>query len=149
MVTVRTELSGAMIESARRERVEKVGGITANNVQKALEGLDSSLTIARAGALTQRSITGAGGLPIQSTDSILNCNLSAPLAVTLPSAASRNGAPLTFKDVGRNFATNNVTLSRAGADTVDGLTSLVLDQNDMAITLIPYNDGVNAGWAIE
>jgi hypothetical protein len=148
MVTVRTALSGTMIESARRDRVEKVGAITATNVQKALENLDSSLTIARTGALTQRSITSVADLPVQSADSILNCNLSAPLTIPVPLASTRSGAPLRIVDVGRNFATNNVTLTRAGTDTFDGQTSLTLDQNDMDITLTPYNDGVNAGYKI-
>lgn len=151
MVTVRTLIG--TYESARHDRVEPTGNITATNTQKALEGLDTSVS-ALSGAVflnarTQRRIASSADLPVRSTDSILNCSLSAPLAMTIPAASGRAGAPLTIKDVGGNFATNNVTLSRAGADTFDGLTTLVLKNIGMAVTLVPFNDGTSTGWGIE
>jgi hypothetical protein len=97
----------------------------------------------------QRLVTGAGGLPIIAGDSIVNLNCSAPLAISVPLAASRAGAPLTFKDVGGQAFANNITLNRTGADTFDGLTSVQLTQNYQGITLVPANDGTTAGWSIE
>lgn len=95
----------------------------------------------------QRSIT-SGPVTISSTDRILNLNLTSPTSITLPAASSRAGVPLTFKDVGGHAAASNITLNRAGSDTIDGLTSVVLANNFQALTLNPFNDGVNSGWFI-
>lgn len=95
----------------------------------------------------QRSVT-AGPVTVQTTDQILNLNLSAPTTITLPSAASRVGAALTFKDVGAQAGTNNITITAGGGDTIDGRASVVLNTNHQSITLVPFNDGINTGWFI-
>lgn len=100
------------------------------------------------GARLQRSVT-ATPVVISSNDQILNCNINVAAACTLPAAASRNGVPLTFKDVGAQFAIHNLTITPAGADTIDGAASLVLNVNRQGMTLVPFNDGINSGWAIE
>ncbi len=95
----------------------------------------------------QRSVT-TTPIVILSTDQIINCNIPSPATCTLPSSASRNGIPLTFKDVGGQFAANNLTITPI--DPVDGvLTSIVLSNNRAAITLVPFADGANVGWVIE
>lgn len=58
------------------------------------------------------------------------------VAITLPAASSNNGRVIKFKDVGGNSASNNITISRAGSDTIDGNTSVVLESPFAAITLI-------------
>lgn len=95
----------------------------------------------------QRSVT-SGPVTINSTDVILNLNLTSPQSTTLPAASSRGGRPLTFKDVGGQAAANNFTINRAGSDTIDGFTSVALTNNYQALTLNPFNDGVNSGWFI-
>lgn len=85
---------------------------------------------------------------IASSDQVLNCNIPAPAACALPSAASRLGIPLSFKDVGAQFAANNLTITPSGADTIDGAGSLVLRNNRQGVTLVPLNDTVNSGWEI-
>lgn len=107
------------------------------------------LSIVLGVARTQRLVTGAPGLPIVLGDSIVNLNCAAPLAISVPLAISRAGAPLTFKDVGGQAFANNITLNRTGADTFDGLTTITLNQNYQGITLVPANDGTTAGWSIE
>jgi len=97
------------------------------------------------GIRVQRSIKGAGDLPIVAGDSILNINALTDLAPSVPLAASRLGAPLTFKNLPGSHLQ---TLTRTGADTFDGAATLPLNAG-AAMTLVPYNDGVNAGWAIE
>lgn len=105
----------------------------------------SSLPIT--GARVQRSITGAGNLPIASTDQILNVNAAVPgLIIAIPLAVTRTGgAPLTF-----NFipGSSPFTLTATGPDTLDGQASLVL--NSGGVTLTPYTDGVNnaLGYAV-
>jgi len=63
-------------------------------------------------------------------------------AITLPSAASvPQGIPMVFKDEGGGAATNNITVSRAGSDTIDGATSKVINTNYGTFRL--YSDGVS------
>ena len=97
------------------------------------------------GGRLQRSITGAGNLPIQSSDSILNINNAADLIPVVPLAATRSGAPLTFKVLP---GSHSQTITRTAPDTFDGANVLVVPAGG-ALTLVPYNDGVNAGYAIE
>lgn len=93
---------------------------------------------------TQRRITTTP--TIVSTDSILNCNFTGAITITLPTASTRAGAPLTIKDASGNFATNNCTVTRSGSDTIDGQVSFVMRNNRQAATFYPYNDGSNSGW---
>lgn len=99
------------------------------------------------GARAQRSVT-ATPIVVSPNDQILNCNINVAAACALPAAASRNGVPLTFKDLGQATA-HNITLTPNGAETIDGAASLVLNVNRQAVTLVPFNDGTNSGWAIE
>jgi Collagen triple helix repeat (20 copies) len=98
---------------------------------------------------TQRSVT-SGPITVASGDEILNCNISsgAPTC-SLPSATTRAGRPVIFKDVGGQFAAHNLTITFAGAEKADNLTSLTLSNNYGYLRLVPMNDGVNTGWAIQ
>lgn len=99
-------------------------------------------------ARLQRSVT-ATPIVITATDEILNCNINVAAACSLPSAASRLGLPLTFKDLGQATA-HNITLSVFAGDTVDGsAANRVINSNFEAMTLVPFNDGVNTGWTIQ
>lgn len=115
----------------------------------ALSLFDQSFALVSAGGGNQRSVTGSGGLPIVSTDAIINLNCSAPLTITLPSASSRSGAPLVFKDVGGKAGANTITIQRAGSDLIDGLTSVTMTTNYQLLKLVPANDGVTTGWSIQ
>jgi hypothetical protein len=95
----------------------------------------------------QRSVT-ASPIVISAVDQILNVNIAGAAACTLPAASTRAGVPLTFKDVGGQFAAHNLVITAAGADTIDGQPSITLNANRQGVTLVPANDGVNSGWAI-
>jgi hypothetical protein len=146
MTQVRTDY-GDINESARRTRAEKSGTIlTGTNVQQDL-GLLSTAILTGA-PRQQRSVT-ASPITVVPSDSILNVNISTGSPIcTLPPASSRNGSPLTYKDVGGQFAAHNLTLTPFAGDTIDGAASLVLNANRQSITLTPFNDGVNTGWFI-
>jgi hypothetical protein len=99
-------------------------------------------------ARTQRSIVNAGQAAITAADQILNLNLTASLVITLPSYLTRLGNPLTFKDVSllNGAAFHAQTFAAAAGEKIDGNASVPLNQPGQAITLVPMNDGVNAGW---
>jgi hypothetical protein len=103
-----------------------------------------STLVTTATAQTQRSITSSAQLPIIGTDSILNINNVADLIPIVPLASSRLGAPLTFKNLP---GSHTQTLTRTSPDTIDGATTYSLIAGAF-VTLVPYNDGVNAGYAV-
>lgn len=115
----------------------------------ATQVMGSSPLTSSAGGRPQRSVT-ASPVVAAPLDQILNVNInSGSPTLALPLAATRNGLPLTIKDVGSQFAAHNLTVTAAGGDTIDGNLSLVLNVNRAAVTLVPFNDGINTGWAIE
>jgi hypothetical protein len=93
----------------------------------------------------QRSIANAGNLPIVGADAILNFSAVTDLVPIVPLAATRLGVPLTFKGV---VGAHVQTITRTAPDTFDGVNTLPLNAG-ASITLVPYNDGVNSGYAIE
>jgi hypothetical protein len=101
------------------------------------------------GGRAQRLVT-ASPIVIAATDEILNVNItSGSPTCALPAASTRNGVPLTFKDVGGNFTAHNLTITPTGIETIDGGATLVLNINRQGATLVPANDGTSTGWAIE
>lgn len=92
----------------------------------------------------QRSVT-TTPIVITNIDQQLNCKITTPATCALPPAASRVGAPLTFKDLGQATA-NNITITPNGAELIDGQASVKIINNYAQLTLVPFNDGVNAGW---
>lgn len=143
MVQVYTNLS--FKESARRERCEATGGITATNVQKALEALASI------GPYAGPIPVAAGSYNATTTDVEIFVNFAGTVTIALPAAAAylaaqRTAAPLTIKDVSGAAATNNITINRAGSDTIDGATSLKITSNYGGWKLRPVSSAGN--WAI-
>lgn len=124
-----------------------------------LSGKPTLATVATTGAysdltgkplpLTQRNVT-SGPIVVALSDDIINCGTtSGALTCTLPDAATRAGKPITFKDAKGLFATNSLTITCFGAQTADGIASLLLNVNFQRLELRPYNDGVNVGWSID
>lgn len=100
------------------------------------------------GGRAQRLVT-TSPIFVQPSDQILNCNIPTPTTCQLPPAASRNGSPLTFKDLGQATA-NHITLNLFGTEAADGAnTPIVIDNNYQWITLVPFNDGFSSGWSIQ
>ncbi len=84
-------------------------------------------------ARTVRNVT--GNATIAATDVRVDVNGSGANTQTLPSlAAVEDGWETTISDVGNNAGTNNITVSRAGADTfLGGNTAVVITCNRCAV----------------
>lgn len=149
MTIVRTQL--ATVESARRERVEPTGGITATNVQKALEALDT-------GKVTQvgnaRLPASAATVAILSTDIEVGIDTrTTAVSATLPSAAAwaaanPNGLELTLVDIFGNASVNSITPALNGADTFFyGAVTPIITSNFGLLKLRPAGSPVT-GWYV-
>jgi hypothetical protein len=94
-----------------------------------------------------RVVTAAGNIPVTPSDRVLLVAQTVPQAayVILPAAASRNGTPLTIKDLAGVAAGFPLTLLPNGAETIDGQLSVPLNSNYQALTLYPIATG---GWWI-
>lgn len=149
MSIIRTDL-GETRERAREVRFEQVSvgpiSIAATDVQEAIEETASELSAMIAGAL--RIVTAAGPVTVSSTEGgvAINKTVGAATAVALPPAASRNGLPVTVKDMKGDAATNNITVSPDAGDVlgIDGFATDVLDINGSARTYRP----ISGGWLI-
>lgn len=124
MTQIQTNLRNTR-ERARQLRFEPTGTVSSVNVQKAIEEVASEASPVP-GAAT--SVT-ATPYVILSTDTFVYVNFAGAVTLTLPDAATwlaahTNGLPLTIKDISGAAAANNITVNRAGTDTIDGATSL-------------------------
>jgi hypothetical protein len=99
--------------------------------------------------ITQRRVT-ASPVSITATDDVLNINIATGSpTLALPSSATRGGRHIVIKDVGGQFGAHPLTVTFAGTEAADGITSLVLNVNYQQLKLRPINDGGPAGWAID
>jgi hypothetical protein len=96
---------------------------------------------------TQRLVT-ASPIVVSATDQILNCNIPVNATCQLPPSGGRLGLALTFKDLGQASA-HPIVITMSGAETADGHPSITINNNRQAVTFVPFNDGVNSGWALE
>lgn len=79
---------------------------------------------------------------VGATDTIILCNQAGAIALTLPAAT--DGRFLIIKDFSGTAGTNNITITRAGSDVIDGQTTYVINQNYASVTLV----GSSGNWSI-
>jgi|6_EtaG_2_1085325.scaffolds.fasta_scaffold10940_2 6-phosphogluconolactonase/glucosamine-6-phosphate isomerase/deaminase len=91
-----------------------------------------------------RSVASTATYTILATDDIVGVTYTATGAVTLtlPAISSAGKIMFVVKDEGANANTFNITINRAGSDTVDGGTSATISTDSGALTF--YNDGTSA-----
>lgn len=128
------------LESARRERFEPVAPFTSTNVQTAIQEAYALSTIF---AITPTIVTTAQS-PYTPTaaDRILLVNSTAgPVTINMQPQAARNGLDLVVKDDKGQSVTNNISVVRNGAETIDGLTTYLIDSNYGSATFSPQTGG--------
>lgn len=145
MTQVRTNL-GNTRERAGQLRFEPVSTIAATNVQDAIAEVAADASPVPGPA----TLVTATPYVILTTDTFVYVNFAGAVALTLPDAAAwlaahTNGLPLTIKDTSGAAAANNITITRAGADTIDGATSVVITSDRGGWKLRPPAAG---SWAI-
>lgn len=137
MALVKTDL-GNTKESAKRLRFEPFGSISATNVQDAIEEAASSPPV-----VTETAVNFAASpytVPVTATFLAVDTS-GGPITINLGAASARAGVPLTIKDVTGNAAANNITINRAGADTIEGLTAISVNVDFGGFHLTPRTGG--------
>jgi hypothetical protein len=130
---------------AKSERYFPSTPLTALNVQDAIDQLNATLVIAGSSppAIVPKTITFAmSPYTVLATDYLLLCDTTTG-AITIQTAlaASRGNKEFMIKDSGGNAAANNITILRAGAETLDGLASYPIDTNYDEVNLKPITNG--------
>lgn len=133
MPTIRTDL-GDTRESARRLRFEPVGLITDTDVQKAIERAATQVQ-----PITSTAVTfGMSPYTVLPTDTVLYVDTAGgAITINLQAAASRNGVPLSIKDVTGHANANNITITPNGAETIDTLAMLPINADFGGYKLAP------------
>lgn len=145
MTQVATNLRNTR-ERAKQLRFEPAGTIASTDVQKAIEEVASEAA-QNPGAATIVTSTPYNAL---TTDTFIYVNFAGAVTINLPDAAAwlaahANGHPLTIKDISGAGAANNITINRAGADTIDGATSFTITSDFGGVKLRPPAAG---SWSI-
>jgi hypothetical protein len=101
------------------------------------------ITLIQASSSAPRTITAAGDINATNFDTFIRLNKTVPATtnIILPPSSNRDGLPLTVKDVAGNAASFNYTITPAGTEKIDGLSSYVGTMNFQSITLIPGSSG--------
>jgi len=100
-----------------------------------------------------RLVTAAGAVTVGTADRIilLNKTIGEATDINLPTSVSRNGVPVTVKDLRGDAATNRIRFVMSGSETLDGFPQTAADANFASIidsnygkrTVYPLTSG---GW---
>lgn len=118
------------------------GGITASNAD--LAQVRKSLDRLFGGGLG--SFSANTTLGVDDAGLVLVNAASGARTITLPAANALGGRPIRYQIEKTDSTANTVTVQRAGADTIEGATSVVLSGQWASVTLV--SDGVGAWVAL-
>lgn len=126
--------------------VSLAGGIYTIALDEATLLTIANLVAATSGLVGElRVVTGSGSVVISSTEGgvAINKTVGAATTVQLPLAAPRNGVAVIVVDMKGDALSNNITVLAAGAETINGAASAVLNSNKQAATFRPIS---GVGW---
>jgi hypothetical protein len=94
-----------------------------------------------------RTVVNAATYTVLLTDTLIGVTYTptGTVTITLPSASTYINRVLNVVDEGGNARNKNITINRAGADTIVGATSYVVNKNYESVTL--YSNG-GTGWFV-
>lgn len=144
MSVVSTDLRNSR-PSARETTYSPVGPLTAYTVQGAIEQLQAEISTAliTPPAIIPKTITFAmSPYTVLPTDYLLDVDTSGgAVTINMMLAVARNNLELTVKDVTGNASTNNISVVRASAETIDGLTTYLIASDYGANKFKPKTGG--------
>ncbi len=102
----------------------------------------NNVTVTIAGGTTYGRTAVTSTATASVNDRIIGVSASTALDIRLPAASGYSaGQFFTIKDEGGNASSNNITIKTTGADTIDGVSSIVLESSYGAVNL--YSDGTS------
>lgn len=110
---------------------------------------DYDLALTQSGAAVKQTITTATYVVLPA-DAIIYVNRAGTVTLTLPDAAAWLAAhptgQLIIQDISGAASTNNITINRAGSDTINGLTSVTITSDYGGYKLRPAASGL---WVVQ
>lgn len=137
-VTPATKVRASWLNAVQESLRGVVVGVGLTPSKTIYTRLWDAIRIAAGGFVTTRTAT-ATLTNIQT--GLVNVNASAAMTLTLPQANNAAGVPMRYQFVRTDTTANVVTLSRAGSDLIEGLTTMPL-QVGQRLELV--SDGVSA-----
>ena len=117
-------------------RIENSSGTALFKVDKDGDLTTNSITISESPVVPYTAITGDTTVTTSNVVVFANAT-SGAIDVTMYTADSNGGRTLTVKKT--DSSTNAVSILRAGSDTIDGATSVILYNQNESVTLISDN----------
>lgn len=144
MTIVQTNMRNTR-QSARQLAYYPVQPLTAHDVQGAIEQVQAEIVIASGTppAIVAKQIAFSDSpYTVQPTDYLVLVDTSGgSVTVNLPLAAARGNLPVEIKDASGNAQANNISIVRAGAETIDGLTTYPIASDFDAYQFKPKTNG--------
>ena len=151
MSVIQTDLRIFPVASAREVSYDPSPGIVAIDVQNAIEDVQANVVAAALvpPAIVPTAVTFAmSPYTVLPTDYLLEVDTSGgAVDIQTAASASRTNLPFTVKDITGDASTNAISVLRAAAETIDGLTSYPINSDFMALTFKPKLDGT--GYEVE
>lgn len=149
MSVVSTSLRIRPLYPARSIGVQPVSGITATDVQSALvqvEGQIQSGSVTPPAFAPTSIVFAQSPYTVQPSDYLLQVDTSGgAITINMMAASARGNKEIEIKDSSGNASTNNISIVRNGADTLDGLTTYPISGDFGAVKFKPKTSG---GYAV-
>lgn len=146
---VQTDLRVHPVATARNVSYEPTAPLTANDVQSAIEQVQAEVAavIIAPRGYNPTIVTFAQSpyTPLISDTVLMVDTTGGVVVIAMPLSATRLVAsgylPLTVKDDKGNSAVNAISVTRAGAELIDGLTAYPIDSPYTSVTFQPKSTG--------
>lgn len=140
MTVVKTDLRLTR-ERAQQLRFYPIAGVAATNVQDAIEETYAAAIAPPSYTPTVVTFAMSPYAPGVGDSVLLVDTTGGPVVISMPLSAARLGRPLTVKDDVGNSDVNAIAINRAGAELIDGATSVPIDSKYFSVTLQPKTAG--------
>ena len=139
--------SGLYLEGGTSAALQWVTSVGTNGQVIQTDG-SSKLSFAQLANTAYSIRTVTASTTVTASDWIILCNHTAAITITLPQISTlttvSNKLRISIKDISGAAVTNNVTIVTSGSDLIENASSLIMNVNFVAFTLL--SGGTNKWW---